>query len=369
MAPETVPLIQLQGDLGEGVGIIDPLRNHRWDRFVERHPYGWLTHLSGWKRVLDETFPHLHGYYLTIQDQAGGIEGALPLYSVDSWLMGKRLVSIPFATLCDPLVADAKEMERLFRAAVTLSRRIGIPRIEIKTVCASHLLDKDSFITDSGYKRHFLNSGDDPDRIRKTFHRTCVRQRIARAEQSGLRLVRGASESHLKQFYLLHRQTRKRNGLPPHPYRLIKSLANAFAGSCKVELLLCYKEDEAVAGVMVFKYKDRVSVEYSAVNASYNALSPVHLLFWNTIKDACLAGYRILDFGQTSIHNKSLMEFKSHWGTEVSDLPHFIYPNDPALSLAAHQDTLGKKLLQYVCNKAPDPALTYLGDFCYRHLG
>lgn len=199
--------------------------------------------------------------------------------SVESWLMGRRLVSIPFATLCDPLVTDAKEMERLFRAAVTLSERIGIPRIEIKTLCASHMMDKESFTTDCGYKHHFLRLSDDPERVRRTFHRTCVRQRIARAEQSGLRLVRGASDPHLTQFYLLHRKTRKRKGLPPHPYRLIRSLARAFAGSNKVELLLCYKEDEAVAGVMVFRYKDRVSVEYSAVDAAYNDLSPVHLLF------------------------------------------------------------------------------------------
>lgn len=369
MAPANVPLIQLQGDLGEGVNIIDPLRNHRWDRFVEKHPYGWLTHLSGWKRVLDETFPHLCGYYLTVQDSAGEITGALPIYSVESWLVGRRLVSIPFATLCDPLVTDSKDMERLFSAAVALSKRMGIQRIEIKTLCASHMLDKESFIAYYGYKHHFLKLSDDPDRVRMTFHRTCVRQRINRAEQSGLRLVRGASESQLAQFYLLHRKTRKRKGLPPHPYRLIRSLAHAFAGSNKVELLLCYKEDEAVGGVMVFKYKDRVSVEYSAVDAAYNDLSPVHLLFWNTIRDSCLSGYRILDFGQTSIRNKSLMDFKSHWGTEVCDLPHFIYPNDPALSADVRQDTLGKKLLQYVCNKAPDPALAYLGDFCYRHLG
>lgn len=369
MVPETAPLIHFQGDLGEGVQIIDPLRNHRWNRFVEQHPYGWITHLSGWKRVLDASFPHMCGYYLTLPDSKGNIRAALPIYSVQSWLTGRRLVSIPFATLCDPLVTDAADMESLFRAAVNLSREISVPRIEIKTLLASHLLNKETFLADFGLKHHYLTLGSDPELLRGRFHRSCVRQRIARAEQSGLRFVKGTCECHLNHFYLLHRKTRKRKGLPPHPFKLIKSLGQSFAGSNMVDLLLCYKGEEALAGLIVFRYKDRVSVEYAAVDAAYNHLSPIHFLFWNTIKEACLSGYRILDFGQTSMRNKSLMEFKSHWATEVSDLPHFVYPNVPAANSLHDQESIGKKLLQYVCNKAPDPALTYLGDFCYRHLG
>lgn len=358
-----------QGEFEDGVAIIDPLRNHRWNRFVEKHPFGWITHLAGWKRVLDGTFPHMHGYYLALVDSAGDIKAALPVYLVDSWLTGRRLVSIPFATLCDPLVTDKDHLEPLFRAAVKLSREISVPRIEIKTLAASHLLDGENFLADRSLKHHYLKLGDDPERIRSSFHRSCVRQRITRAENSGLRLVRGTCECHLKQFYLLHRATRKRKGLPPHPYKLLKSLGRAFTGSNMVELTLCCKEEETVAGIIVFKYKDRISVEYSAATPAYNELSPIHFLLWNTIKDACRSGYRILDFGQTSMRNKSLMEFKSHWGTEVSDLPHFIYPNDPALRIAPVQESVGKRLLQYVCHNAPDPALTYLGDFCYRHLG
>lgn len=369
MVPATAGLKHFAGDLGEGVSIIDPLRNHRWNRFVEQHPYGWITHLSGWKRVLDNTFPHMYGYYLALTDGAGNIRAALPIYSVESWLTGRRLVSIPFATLCDPLVTDPADMEPLCRAALQLSREIAVPRIEIKTLLASHLLDKETFQADCRLKHHYLRLCNDPELLRRNFHRSCVRQRIARAEKSGLRVVKGYSECQLKQFYLLHRLTRKRKGLPPHPYTLIKSLAQAFAGSNMVDLLLCYQGEVPVAGLIVFKYKDRVSVEYSAADAAYNDQSPIHLLVWNTIRESCLSGYRILDFGQTSVHNKSLMEFKSHWGTEVSDLPHFIYPNNPALNSSLSQESMGMKLLHYVCNKAPDPALTYLGDFCYRHLG
>ncbi|QXE90236.1 lipid II:glycine glycyltransferase FemX [Geomonas subterranea] len=358
-----------EGDLGNGVGIIDPLRNHRWDRFVQQHPYGWITHLSGWKRVLDHAFPHMTGYYLALKDSAGGFRGALPVYAVESWLTGRRLVSIPFATLCDPLVTDAADMELLSEAVLRLAQRLGISRVEIRTAAAAHLLNRDRFHADCVRKHHFLPLCPDPELVRQRFHRSCVRQRIARAERSDLHLIRGKRESDVMEFYLLHCGTRKRKGLPPHPYLLVKALWQTFAQQGLVELLLCRKGEETVAGLLLFKYKGRVSIEYSAVNALHNDSSPVHFLFWNAIKEACLTGYRVLDFGQTSVRNTSLMEFKSHWGAEVSDLPHFIYPNDPANSCAAGEESMAEKLLHFVCNKAPDTALSYLGDFCYRHLG
>ncbi|MBJ6801313.1 lipid II:glycine glycyltransferase FemX [Geomonas propionica] len=358
-----------EGALGNSVSIIDPLRNHRWDRFVQQHPYGWITHLSGWKRVLDANFPHMYGYYLVIKDAADGIKAALPVYSVESWLTGRRLVSIPFATLCDPLVTDAGDMELLSEAVLCLAQCLGISRVEIRTAAAAHLLNRDRFHADCLRKHHSLTLCDDPEQVWQRFHRSCVRQRIARAERCDLHLIRGKRESDLREFYLLHRVTRKRKGLPPHPYLLVKALWQTFGPQGLVELLLCRKGSETVAGLLLFKFKSRVSIEYSAVNALHNDSSPVHFLFWTAIREACLQGYRVLDFGQTSEHNKSLMEFKSHWGAQVTDLPHFLYPNAPPHSSAMGDESMAKKLLQFVCNKAPDTALSYLGDFCYRHLG
>jgi hypothetical protein len=366
---EDIPFSLENGGLGDGIGIIDPLNDQRWDRFVERHPFGWITHLSGWKRVLDECFSHMHGYYLTLSDSAGDLKAALPIYSVDSWLTGRRLVSIPFATLSDPLSSTPEDMERLLCAAITLSKYLNTTHIVIKTVSTSPLLNWEKYAPDCHNKQHSIHLCKDPDLIKESFHRTCVRQRIKRAQESGLRIVSGSTDADLQKFYDLHCMTRKRCSLPPQPYPFIRSIWQAFAGSKRVELLLAYKEDVAVAGIILFKYKNRVSVEFLAVDAAYHNLSPVHLLFWSSIRDACLAGYGVLDFGSTSIHNKTLMNFKSHWGTQVTDLPHFFYPNVPTHSLKLKEDSAVQKALRYVCNNAPDCILHCIGDFCYRHLG
>ena len=92
--------------------LLDPVSDTRWDPFVENHPYGWICHLSGWKHVLEKSFKQMKGYYLTLEDN-NRIKAALPIYEIKSIITGKRLVSIPFATLSDPLVTEPNDMKKL----------------------------------------------------------------------------------------------------------------------------------------------------------------------------------------------------------------------------------------------------------------
>src|ERR1700691_2956737 len=67
-----------------------------WDTFVLRHPLGSVYHTSEWKRVIQQGFRHIRGRFLVLREgEAGRILAGLPIYSVSSWLLGNRLVSIP----------------------------------------------------------------------------------------------------------------------------------------------------------------------------------------------------------------------------------------------------------------------------------
>lgn len=48
-------------------------------------------------------------YFALLDKSAERIEDGLPVFHVKSLLLGDRLVSIPFATLCDPLVSSKTE--------------------------------------------------------------------------------------------------------------------------------------------------------------------------------------------------------------------------------------------------------------------
>lgn len=350
------------------VAIIDPVKDKRWDKFVENHPFGWICHLSDWNQVLEKSFKHMKGHYLALLDN-NEIQSALPFYEVRSWLTGNRLVSIPFATLSDPLISKPDDMKKLFEAALSLSRELKIPRLEIRTLDSHELIQDARLDRHSYYKHHFMHLDAAPEKLKRSFDRTCVRQRISRSMQSNLNLKVADNESDVKSFYRLYLMTRKRLSLPLQPYFFIKMLWETFSPLKRMEILLAKQRDRAIAGVILFKFKDRVSIEFSAHDESYRNVSAIHFLFWEAIKSAYNKGYKILDFGRTSPKNKGLMDFKKRWGTKVVDIPHFYYPKEASQRNGNRESSMSYKAVKKMCNKAPDFVLPYIGSFCYRHLG
>jgi hypothetical protein len=343
---------------------IDPEHDKRWDAFVENHSYGWICHLSGWKKVLEEHFPHMKGHYLVLIER-DEIKAGLPLFEVRSWLLGNRIVSVPFATLCDPLVSAETETGELIQAALELALETRCPHVEIRTFNACEFMKDHRFERSNFYKHHFLSLESDLDDIRKGFHRTCVRQRISRAQKSGLNLRIGETEEDLVKFYPLHLLTRKRVNLPPQPYSFFRLLWNMFFSSGRLELMLVEKANVAVAGLILLKFKDRVSAEFAGSDETFKEMSPNHLLFSEAIGNARRDGYRIFDFGRTSPMNSTLMDFKRHWGTTMVDLPQFIYPK------VDHSREQGKGywMARELCRRLPEPLFEKFGNLCYRHLG
>ena len=317
--------------------LIDPAEDSRWDTFVEHHPFGWICHLSGWKQVLENTFKHIKGYYLTLLDDTNNtIQAALPIFEVKSWLTGNRLVSIPFATLCDPLISSNEEMGSLLEAAVDLSKKLGTAHIEIRTLGSSSFIQDDRLGSSCFYKHHYLLLDTKPEQLQKNFHRKCVRQRIKRAIKSGLTLKVADHESDLRKFYQLHLMNRKQLGLPLQPYTFFKLLWETFFPSDRVALFLAEQQGKAIGGILLFKFKDRVSAEFVASDVTLRNVSPNHFLFWEAIKFAYHEGYKIFDFGRTSPYNVGLMDFKRRWGTKIVDLPQFYYPEQASKNTAEH---------------------------------
>jgi hypothetical protein len=335
---------------------------------VENHPFGWICHLSGWKEVLEKSFKHMKGYFLVLQNNHHDIKAALPIYEVRSWFTGNRLVSIPFATLCDPLISTEDDLKILFDEALILLKERRASYIEIQTFLSSPLLHHHRLNPYHAFKHHYLLLDNEPEQLKKSFHRTCVRQRITRAMESNLTIKFGSSESDLNIFYRLHLITRKRLGLPPQPYRYFFMIWKNFFPRKRLLLLLAEKQGNAIGGLILLKFKDRVSAEFAASDEKYQDMSPNHLLFWEAIKWAYSEGYKVFDFGRTALSNITLMEFKNRWGTKSVDLPKFFYPPQ-AVQRNEVEKSKGYQFIRKICESAPDWALPSIGRFCYRHLG
>lgn len=349
---------------------IDPLREPSWDEFVHDHPFGWLCHLSHWKRVLEKSFPHLKGHcFAIVESKSGGIRATLPIYEVTSWLTGKRLVSIPFATLCDPLVTQPEDLSRLLDAVVDLSKEAGASYAEVRTLNAHPLFQENCFARRDFFVHHYLPLDAAPEILKKRFHRSCVRQRIDRALQSNLILRLDNDIKALETFFGLYVMTRKRLFLPPQPYKFLHALWKTFAPSGNLQILLAEHDKRAVGGLILFKYRDRVSAEFAASDETFRNFSPNHFLFWEAIKLAYEEGFKIFDFGRTAPDNASLMDFKRRWATTAATLPQFYYPSETVEKIENQGKSIKLKIINQIVQKAPLCSMRMIGNFCYRHLG
>jgi CelD/BcsL family acetyltransferase involved in cellulose biosynthesis len=343
-----------------------------WDAFATRHPLGLVYHLSAWQRVIESAFRHIRGRFLVVRDGSGKIQAGLPVYTVSSWLLGNRTVSVPFATMCDPLVSTKEEFDLLWPAVEDTCERHRSRRIEIRT----RRLGPDcmpAFLTGSvRYKHHYLPLGMPEDALFRSFDKTTIRQRMGKARREGVVVEERQDEQSLRALHAMLGATRQRRSLPPMPFAFFQAM-HRWLRPDHVALYLAMQAGEPVGGLLALKFKDQWTAEYSGVvDHAIPGISP--LLFWETIQRAKSSGAAGFSFGRTSLDNTGLLAHKRRWATIEEDLTDFIHvrgcksiqDQEPCKTDSL---TRYRSALQLLLRHAPAAAQKLIGDLCYRHLG
>ncbi|PKN89229.1 MAG: hypothetical protein CVU51_01265 [Deltaproteobacteria bacterium HGW-Deltaproteobacteria-1] len=355
----------------EEIKIIDPCTDGRWDNFVANHPFGWIVHLSGWKKVIEQTFPHMKAYYFALIDKdTNAIKAGLPIYEISSWLTGNRLVSIPFATLCDPLVSNVQQKEMLISEAIRLLDHLKFCYIEIRTLASSSLFVNKSYRVNAEYKHHYIDISRGEGAVWKNTSYKSIRYMINKAIKNNIQIKYAQNDHDLLAFYELYAETRKRLGLPAQPYIFFKGIFDQFKAAGRADILLACMNNKIIAGHLHLNFNGRLSVEAMGDDCTRRNIGASHYLYWQGIRKACAEEYKIFDFGRTSTHNPTLISFKRRWGTTEADLCTYYYDHGQKKVVAMSRETsMAYKLLSYLCQNAPKPVYPVLSRFCYRHLG
>jgi len=350
---------------------LSPEEQGEWDAFVTRHPLGLVYHLSSWQRVLENAFGHIRGRFLVLRDGDGQIQAGLPVYTVKSWLLGNRTVSVPFATMCDPLVSTKEEFSLLWPAIEDASGKQKSKRIEIRTRRINTDCMPGLLTASSRYKHHYLPLGPNTDALFRSFHESCVRRRVSKAKRASIVVEERQDEQSLRVFHAMLVATRRRLLLPPMPFTFFQAMYRCL-GPDHAALYLAVHAGQPVAGILMLKFKDMWTMEYTG-DADNAPPGSNQLLAWDTIQRAKSSGAGFYSFGRTSLDNEGLLDYKRRWATVEEDLTDFTSPPSPQLAQGDEAPRAGnrtlyataKRLLRY----APAPVQKSFGDFCYRHLG
>lgn len=343
--------------------IIDPKSDKRWDKFVYKHPKASIYHHSSWGEVIEQTYNY-NPFYLAFENvESGNFESIVPFFRIDSKLTGKRLISLPFTSYCNPLI-NQEQLEDVVRFA--LRYHSDINHVELRFISKADDVHPSLRNQQSTFVTNILDIKPDLDEMFRSFHNTSVRQRIKRAERNNLTVRMAEKEQDLKEFYRLTTMTRKKHGLPPQPYRFFVNMWNILRPKNLLIVPLVEYQGKIIAAAVILKFKRTYHFEYSASDQKFLKLCPNHKLIWESIKISHRNSAKHFDFGRSSQSNKSLIEFKERWAAKRSPLSYCYFPEASRVNTESGN---GRKLLEFVNGYLPKMLLQLEGNLLYRHIG
>jgi lipid II:glycine glycyltransferase (peptidoglycan interpeptide bridge formation enzyme) len=173
----------------------------------------------------------------------------------------------------------------------------------------------------------------------------------------------------LNDFYRLLVLARQRHRLPPQPKSWYRNLTESFGRDLKIRLAL--KDGRPVAGMLTLRYKDTLVYKNGGSDSRFHNLGAMHLLYWESIRDAKNLGLRTFDLGRTDAEQAGLIKFKSRWGAEQSTLTYTRFATKGRSQHIFDQNGSAWKmrLLKHAFAVAPRRLLPALGTFLYKHAG
>jgi hypothetical protein len=352
----------------DGVKLVDPLSDVRWDLFVENHPHGTIYQHSSWMRVIDLTYRHVRPLCFVIEDKDFNIQAAIPCFIVKSMLTGTRIVSLPFSSYCDPLVGNERDLTTLVDRIIKELEVISASYYELRAFRQVDLVKESRLKAHNYSKIHILDIRDGFEKVKQGFHKDCIVRSVKKAMRCGVTVRQGSSEQDLQDFYSIHARTRKQQGFPIQPYRFFRNMWQILHPQGYLTLLLAELNKKTIAAAVLFKFKNTVFFEHGASLPKYLPVRPNHLTLWTAIEMACSERYAYFDFGKTPPENKGLLDFKRRWGAEMYDLPCFYYPEIKG-AMSLEQSNLKYRLLKSVARHMPLPLARVMGEIAYHHLG
>ena len=195
--------------------IVDPLEIDNWNELIRDLPGSSFFHTRQWAEVLHNTYKYLPFYF--VSRNKNSLNSVIPLMEINSIITGKRGVSLPFTDTC-AIAGRLASASRLPESITALAKERKWKYMEFR---ADLPLDTSPAPSSSFYE-HIVNLESDSDRMFKSF-RSSTRRNIKRAEQELTTDIHNTSES-LEAYYHLHCLTRKRQGVPPQPFRFFENI-------------------------------------------------------------------------------------------------------------------------------------------------
>lgn len=340
--------------------VVNPLEHPGWDDLVLKYPSSTFFHTTAWAKVLQESYGYVPAYFAIKDDP--GMPALMPLLEINSFLTGRRGVSLPFTDCCDLLVTDGKPFEQIISKLIEYGKRAKWKYLELRT---SRQLPA-GIQASAQFHGHTLDISGEESAILSTF-RDSTRRNIDKAEKNGVVVTINGSKDALREFHRLNCTTRREHGLPCQPYAFFENIYSHIITRNLGVVALAAKDGKNIAGALFLHFNDKVIYKYGASDREYQQFRSNNLLFWKAIQWYRGHGFKRLDFGKTESENTGLLQFKRGWGTTEYPINFCRYDFRQKAFVTDHAKVTGWH--NRIFRRMPIPLLKLAGAMLYRHVG
>lgn len=268
-----------------------------------------LAHAPVWYEILWRAYNHTP-LYIKAEDAQGHI-GMLPAFVISRPFLGKVVTSMPFLDSGGPCYSDPSLAYALIEALVERAGDHGARHVELRSAVPFDLAvpvsqDKVNMV---------LPLPNDPEELWRSI-KGKVRNQVRKAEKSGLTVEFGGAEK-LDGFYDVFAINMRDLGSPVHAKRFFQAILNAFDRDARIGLVR--HGEQVVGGLVALAFRDTLTVPWASCLRDYFHLCPNMILYWQTLRLACLEGFDKFDFGR-STRNVGTYRFKKQWGAQEEQL-------------------------------------------------
>ena len=280
------------------------------DEFVQAHPHGTFFHLAGWRRVVERVFGHAPLDLIALEN--GEIKGILPLMACRALRGRVSLISTPYAVYGGALGVDAEVERALFEAAESRALEMGAGRLELR---CQH--DPGLDLPRSELHATFIK--DLPKTPEEVLAAMPKKARAdARKARNKLGLTLHEGRWYAADLVRLFHRNKRSLGSPAMPAKWFAQLLAEFGDKATVHLVR--RDDEPLAAVMSFFYKDSVLAYHSGTGEDVDRNYKASVFMYMALQEWSVEqGYRVFDFGR-SRKDSGPASFKAHQGFEPADL-------------------------------------------------
>jgi hypothetical protein len=331
-----------------------PLSESRatWQSLLRTFPGATLYHGDAWVELLSRA--HRLSMWLATLERDGTVV-ACSVFARSHNPFVRRFISLPFSDSCSPLAQTGEAARDLLEAL--MCQAVPGTAYEIRGIEGGPRWETvDCFVN------WRLDLQRPPTSIERGLG-VNFRRNLRRAGRS-VTVERGCEVAHLKRFYAIQLDSRRRFGVPPQPWRFFELAHELFAPE-NFEVWLACESGEDVAAAIFVRDGDAVHFKWGARRPDCRS-SANHLLLWSAIEEFALRA-RVLDLGRADVRNQGLMRFKRGLGAVATPLPYSFFPLAPR-QVSPEVLTGAHRVFAGIWSRLPIFATRLLGRALYRFL-